>query len=109
SVVDMPQAGQLGDRSRIRVHAVVVLQLASEFLLQHTSRIVDEALEAVSCCLVESHQSIPIVLCLLALNRALANPGQSERAGSRWRVAKRLRRSRPGRWPHGWCPRTGIC
>jgi hypothetical protein len=61
-VVDMAQAGQLRHGARVRVHAVVVLQLAGEFLFQHTARVVDEALQAVSCCLVEGHQSIPIVL-----------------------------------------------
>ncbi|MOA54578.1 hypothetical protein D3C78_1782250 [compost metagenome] len=61
-VVDVAQAGQLGHGARIRVHAVVVLELTSEFFLQHAARVIDEALQSVSCCLVNSHQSIPFVL-----------------------------------------------
>jgi hypothetical protein len=37
-VVDVAQAGQLGHGARVRVHTVVVLELAGEFFFQHAAR-----------------------------------------------------------------------
>ena len=76
-VVDMPQASQIGHAARVRVHAVVVLQLAGEFLLQHPARIVDEALEAVSCCLVEGHALSGS--CIVGSEVAVERPDQHAR------------------------------
>ncbi len=55
-VIDVAQAGQLRHAAGVRVQPKVVLELAGELLLQHAARAVDEALQAVSCCLVEGHE-----------------------------------------------------
>ena len=70
-VVDVAQAGQCGDGARLRVHAVVVLKLAGELLLQHAARVGNEALETAAGGLVKGHE--------LACSRVVAGQVTIER------------------------------